>query len=79
MRQKNIFADVIMRETNLHEDSAAGKACIGRVIAMATEEMTKQPDVIPDVQKPCSAILVSLGNKWEINIFPLNYIRSTKL
>ncbi len=52
-----------MRETSMPDEGAAGKACTGRLIAMATEEMTKQADVIPDVQKPCSNILVSLGER----------------
>jgi hypothetical protein len=44
-------------------EGQAGKACVGRVIAMATEEIIKQKEVVPDVQKPCSGILVALAER----------------
>jgi len=47
-------------------EGQAGKACIGRVIAVTTEEIVKQPSIIPDVQKPCSGVLVALGDRWEL-------------
>lgn len=48
------------------ERNVAGKACTGRLIAMATEEMTKHADVVPQIQKPCSLVLVALGSRFSI-------------
>jgi len=68
---------------------AAGKACVGRIIAMATEEIVKQKEVVPDVQKPCSGILVALGDscldrvmdslllKFQVGQIPHYYIVNT--
>ncbi len=42
-------------------DGVSVKACTGRLISLATEEMTKHQDVVQEVQKPCSAILVAIG------------------
>ncbi len=43
------------------EDTVSVKACVGRLIALTTEEMTKQSEVIHNIQQPCSAIIVSMG------------------
>ncbi len=60
---ERIIAKMRWGDVETEEDfNIAGKACVGRVIALATEEMTKHSDVVPDVQKPCSGILVELGS-----------------
>ena len=61
---ERIASKMISEESNLDELNVANRACVGRIIAMATEEMTRHPEVIPDVQKPCSSILVKLGEKF---------------
>ena len=43
------------------EDAVAAKACTGRLVAMAAEEMTKQSEVVPEVQGPCCNVLVAIG------------------
>jgi hypothetical protein len=40
------------------------RACVDRIVSLATEEMTRQPDVIPNVQKPCSVVLVRLSERF---------------
>ncbi len=48
------------------DDAVAAKACTGRLVAMAVEEMTKQADLVREVQEPCSAVLVAMGG-WHID------------
>ncbi len=43
------------------DDTPQGRAWTGRLISLAADEMARQRDVIPDIQRPCRAVLVSLG------------------
>ena len=55
--------EVLIGSALLEGADPTQRACLGRIIAMATEEMTRQPDVLHEVQKPCSEILIKLGEK----------------
>lgn len=60
---EQIVAHLVAQKIALDED-LAHRACVGRIIALTTEEMTRQLEVIPDVQKPCSNVLVKLGEHY---------------
>ena len=53
----------VIEGTFLSPENQVNRALVGRVIAMALEEMTRHNEVMPEVQKPCSAILVQVGEK----------------
>ncbi len=56
------IAEVLLPQ--LDDTQPGQKACIERIIALSAVEMTRQPDVIPNVQKPCSQVLVTLSEKF---------------
>eukprot|EP00094_Tigriopus_californicus_P000040 TCALIF_00040-PA protein Name:"Similar to CDC45 Cell division control protein 45 homolog (Homo sapiens)" AED:0.07 eAED:0.08 QI:0/0.16/0/0.85/1/1/7/0/2542 len=60
---EQIVGHLVAQKVALDED-LAHRACVGRIIALTTEEMTRQSEVIPDVQKPCSNVLVKLGEHY---------------
>lgn len=45
------------------QDSNAFRAAVSRAVTLATEEMTRQSDIIDQVQLPCSKILVRFGSR----------------
>ena len=44
------------------ENNSAFNSCVGRVISLTAEEMTKIPEVVPEVQRPCCSVLVRLAS-----------------
>jgi hypothetical protein len=51
-----------MSATN-ENNSNAFRAAICRAVSLATEEMTRQLEIVEDIQMPCSKILVRFGSR----------------
>lgn len=53
--------ETILQRIYVSDTSQSFHAALGRVITMAVEEMTRHFDLVPEIQDPCSLILVRIG------------------